>query len=542
MEKTRKLSLKRKRNVDKKQTDAKKKCLANNIAFEDGGNSIKNASEKDPILRQDVNFILPTVDPSTWQEIPSLPPWTPLQQTKEDGFDDKDSGVDIQVTKDVKIRWTPLPPFCKQCLIRGIPKGKRKPVKKTGTREQLTETCITKQELNTKHVSPDRTCSKSKNADQLSSNLSKAKLAPKTSFNQPGAIRLSDSTISSVLPGRDTQDIHRSIHSSTTFQQVSRKSTSAVDVTSRQSSESSSSESEKSTSFKSSSKTIEKKFVPFSASKTAKPTNAALHSKPNPPSGSSLFGASTSKQTSVLQHAGGTKSVQQAGGTKSAQGLSSKEQRVLPDVQVTNSNYPKEIVPKEAPASVSAPASAPVSDDDPLGGLTDEDLIVILSSDDEDEQVFPIVKPPAAATKNSWKQPSKNIGSKDSKKSSSQEQKGRSKQSKASQKNKGASKAPSRTIFDYAKAMPSSNQIRFGKSEVQSSNQRISKPQSATGSGKSSHGQSSSGNRTEDKIGEESGLQSCPLCQLTFKAGWNQVQIDGHIAACLAESSDDVMW
>ncbi|XP_013395301.1 uncharacterized protein LOC106162536 [Lingula anatina] len=37
-------------------------------------------------------------------------------------------------------------------------------------------------------------------------------------------------------------------------------------------------------------------------------------------------------------------------------------------------------------------------------------------------------------------------------------------------------------------------------------------------------------------------LDACPLCQMEFETSWSQMDIDGHIAACLASSEDDVQW
>ncbi|XP_037002901.2 Fanconi anemia core complex-associated protein 20 [Artibeus jamaicensis] len=37
-------------------------------------------------------------------------------------------------------------------------------------------------------------------------------------------------------------------------------------------------------------------------------------------------------------------------------------------------------------------------------------------------------------------------------------------------------------------------------------------------------------------------LQSCPMCQIDFAPGLAQLDIDGHLAQCLAGSTEDEMW
>ncbi|XP_006871839.1 PREDICTED: Fanconi anemia-associated protein of 20 kDa-like [Chrysochloris asiatica] len=37
-------------------------------------------------------------------------------------------------------------------------------------------------------------------------------------------------------------------------------------------------------------------------------------------------------------------------------------------------------------------------------------------------------------------------------------------------------------------------------------------------------------------------LRCCPMCQVEFQPGLSQLDIDGHLAQCLAESTDDIMW
>ncbi|XP_078697095.1 uncharacterized protein LOC144925069 [Branchiostoma floridae x Branchiostoma belcheri] len=42
--------------------------------------------------------------------------------------------------------------------------------------------------------------------------------------------------------------------------------------------------------------------------------------------------------------------------------------------------------------------------------------------------------------------------------------------------------------------------------------------------------------------GEAGSLRSCPMCQEEFPPGMSQLDMDGHIAACLSASSEDIMW
>ncbi|XP_069320851.1 Fanconi anemia core complex-associated protein 20 [Eulemur rufifrons] len=37
-------------------------------------------------------------------------------------------------------------------------------------------------------------------------------------------------------------------------------------------------------------------------------------------------------------------------------------------------------------------------------------------------------------------------------------------------------------------------------------------------------------------------LQSCPMCQQEFAPGLTQLDVDSHLAQCLAESTEDVAW
>ncbi|XP_068014320.1 Fanconi anemia core complex-associated protein 20 [Melanerpes formicivorus] len=46
----------------------------------------------------------------------------------------------------------------------------------------------------------------------------------------------------------------------------------------------------------------------------------------------------------------------------------------------------------------------------------------------------------------------------------------------------------------------------------------------------------------ENQSGGPSALASCPMCLLQFSGTLSQLDIDGHLARCLSESADDVMW
>ncbi|OWK08456.1 FAAP20 [Cervus elaphus hippelaphus] len=37
-------------------------------------------------------------------------------------------------------------------------------------------------------------------------------------------------------------------------------------------------------------------------------------------------------------------------------------------------------------------------------------------------------------------------------------------------------------------------------------------------------------------------LQSCPMCQVDFAPGLAQLDVDSHLAQCLADSTDDIEW
>ncbi|XP_033012273.1 Fanconi anemia core complex-associated protein 20 [Lacerta agilis] len=47
---------------------------------------------------------------------------------------------------------------------------------------------------------------------------------------------------------------------------------------------------------------------------------------------------------------------------------------------------------------------------------------------------------------------------------------------------------------------------------------------------------------TEDHREEILALSQCPMCQIHFTGKWSKLDIDGHLAKCLAESDVDVIW
>ncbi|XP_050765605.1 Fanconi anemia core complex-associated protein 20 [Gymnogyps californianus] len=48
--------------------------------------------------------------------------------------------------------------------------------------------------------------------------------------------------------------------------------------------------------------------------------------------------------------------------------------------------------------------------------------------------------------------------------------------------------------------------------------------------------------KTENQSEGSSALDSCPMCLMNFSGTLSQLDIDGHLARCLSESADDVMW
>ncbi|XP_074704578.1 Fanconi anemia core complex-associated protein 20 [Strix aluco] len=53
---------------------------------------------------------------------------------------------------------------------------------------------------------------------------------------------------------------------------------------------------------------------------------------------------------------------------------------------------------------------------------------------------------------------------------------------------------------------------------------------------------SESWKKMENPSEASSTLDSCPMCQMHFSRTLSQLDIDGHLARCLSESADDVMW
>ncbi|XP_064253284.1 Fanconi anemia core complex-associated protein 20 [Passer domesticus] len=48
--------------------------------------------------------------------------------------------------------------------------------------------------------------------------------------------------------------------------------------------------------------------------------------------------------------------------------------------------------------------------------------------------------------------------------------------------------------------------------------------------------------KVENQSEAPSALDSCPMCLMQFSGRLSQLDIDGHLARCLSESADDVMW
>ncbi|XP_029873503.1 Fanconi anemia core complex-associated protein 20 isoform X2 [Aquila chrysaetos chrysaetos] len=48
--------------------------------------------------------------------------------------------------------------------------------------------------------------------------------------------------------------------------------------------------------------------------------------------------------------------------------------------------------------------------------------------------------------------------------------------------------------------------------------------------------------KMENQSEGSSTLDSCPMCLISFSGTLSQLDIDGHLARCLSESADDVMW
>ncbi|XP_026125088.1 putative per-hexamer repeat protein 5 isoform X2 [Carassius auratus] len=47
---------------------------------------------------------------------------------------------------------------------------------------------------------------------------------------------------------------------------------------------------------------------------------------------------------------------------------------------------------------------------------------------------------------------------------------------------------------------------------------------------------------TSGTEGAGSGLECCPMCLMPFPAGFTQMQCDGHLAQCLSEMNEDIIW
>ncbi|XP_056364108.1 Fanconi anemia core complex-associated protein 20 [Oenanthe melanoleuca] len=65
----------------------------------------------------------------------------------------------------------------------------------------------------------------------------------------------------------------------------------------------------------------------------------------------------------------------------------------------------------------------------------------------------------------------------------------------------------------------------------------VEKPQLGSAPGAESHEE-----KMEQQSDTASALDSCPMCLMQFSGRLSQLDIDGHLARCLSESADDVMW
>ncbi|XP_066420195.1 Fanconi anemia core complex-associated protein 20 [Molothrus aeneus] len=65
----------------------------------------------------------------------------------------------------------------------------------------------------------------------------------------------------------------------------------------------------------------------------------------------------------------------------------------------------------------------------------------------------------------------------------------------------------------------------------------VEKPQPGGAPGAQSHKE-----KEENQSEAASALDSCPMCLMQFSGRLSQLDIDGHLARCLSESADDVMW
>ncbi|XP_078281399.1 uncharacterized protein LOC144608039 [Rhinoraja longicauda] len=48
--------------------------------------------------------------------------------------------------------------------------------------------------------------------------------------------------------------------------------------------------------------------------------------------------------------------------------------------------------------------------------------------------------------------------------------------------------------------------------------------------------------RSDEQMEAGLDLESCPMCLVPFPAGFTQLDVDSHLAKCLSESTEDVMW
>ncbi|XP_056319826.1 uncharacterized protein si:ch73-70k4.1 [Danio aesculapii] len=53
---------------------------------------------------------------------------------------------------------------------------------------------------------------------------------------------------------------------------------------------------------------------------------------------------------------------------------------------------------------------------------------------------------------------------------------------------------------------------------------------------------SESGSETKSGAERRSELECCPMCLMPFPAGFTQMECDGHLAQCLSEMHDDIIW
>ena len=495
-----------------------------------------------------------------------------LQNPKSDEGGSKE--ITIQITEDIQIQWTPLPPYCKKCLIQ--PRPKRNPDKLLS--EGVDESCNVEKDVGVptnQESNPSlqgmETSGRQDNYNKTFSNLSKDGHAYQESAKSSNSDVLVKQTDNMKTPTvtNSSSDILKStssnsakpsasIYGSEKFQesnqcamksfkhspviiQESVKNSTFKKITPGQKSESSERDNETTKTYGSSkTKNFGKQFVPFSPHGSNK-NNKTLKNKSILSESITLKTGTNTKQRQTQFQAGGqTPSKFSKAPTRLLSNPKTSYTSKQPQVPFQAGVQPSKIVesstiqtpnPKmgdenrkqENVTSTSENTSLTVEEDDPLGGLTDEDLIVILSSDDElEEEEIKMVKSVPPAKKNpTWK--SHTSGGKTKKPSSQggKSSQNRIKQNKASTQKKPASKAPSRTIFDYAKAMPSGSMSSSSHQKGQKNQRNVAEVQRTHQETSVSNygGQSSSGSlKKNDKLEEESGLQCCPLCQLVFEA------------------------